>query len=165
MASFNETYGDLNPNGDLDGDGVPNYNETDLDGDGINNTEDDVFEFKDVQDASGAISGPPNVAGYSLTFEVEEGIRHVMVELSHDERLAADQNALVLSVSLDAAGQTASANANTAGGVTTYTIDLEDVGPGTYTLTVNPFAVPVAGVGIDPGTAVTGDITFHYGPF
>lgn len=160
QAAFNETFGALDPDGDLDGDGTPNYAETDLDDDGIPNEEDDRFQFERSFDAGGAVSGAPSFAGYALNFEAEEGLGHVMLRLSHDERLAADQTVLALNVQLTANGETRSATAVTSGGVTTYTLDLEDVGPGTYALSVTPFAV--AGVSLDPGTTVTGSLEFHY---
>lgn len=163
-ADFAAMYDSLDPNGDLDGDGVSNVNETDLDGDGINNTEDDVFEYSRDFDAGGSIAAAPNAAPYSLTFEAEEGLRHVMLSLSHPERVAGDQTALALTVELAANGETRTATASVSGGVATYTIDWMDVGPGTYTLTVSPFTAGGA-LAVDPGTQVEGALTFHYGPF
>lgn len=159
--TFNETFLGLDPDGDLDGDGVPNWNETDLDNDGINNTEDDVFEYMQTFDAGGAVTAAPNSNGYSLTFEAEEGVTHVMLSLSHAQRAAGNQNLAPLEVSLSHTGGNPTASPTVAGGTVTYVIDVQDAGPGTYTLTVNPFTV-AGTVSADPGTAVTGSIEFHY---
>ena len=161
MAAFNETYPDFDPEGDLDGDGVPNYNEADLDGDGLNNTDDDAFDFKVEHDAGGSVSAAPSSSGYSLTFDAEPGVRHVVLTLSHPERLAADQSLLALDVELTANGESSTASPTTAGGTMTYVIEFPDPAAGSYMLTVTPFTLGGA-VSLDPGTTVTGTLEFHY---
>lgn len=162
-ADFLAAFAELDPNGDLDGDGVPNVNETDLDNDGINNTEDDDFEFSQVHDASGAIAAGPPATGYSMTFDTEDGVGHVMLELSHDAILEqAGQQQPSLSVTLtDPTGLSLPVTI-TYGPQTVYSVDHSlDVAPGTYTLSVQPLSV--GGVlSVFPDTTVTGDVEFHY---
>ncbi|MGB1586766.1 MAG: hypothetical protein ACPHID_06960 [Thermoplasmatota archaeon] len=162
-ADFAAMYDSLDPNGDLDGDGVSNVNETDLDGDGINNTEDDAFQFSRVLDASGAIAAGPPATGYSLSFDAEDGVGHVMLELRHDAILEqAGQQQPSLSVTLtDPTGLSLPVTI-TYGAQTVYSIDHSlDVAPGTYTLSVQPFSVGGA-LAVFPDTQVSGELEFHY---
>lgn len=86
MEDFNQTYPFLEAADDIDGDGVPNWQDDDVDGDGRANADDDDVEV--TIDATGSAPAHTNPAGAadsdSTEFGVFQGNSHIHIAIGYD---------------------------------------------------------------------------------
>ncbi len=161
---FEEDFLGLDASQDMDGDGVPNYQDDDIDGDGIANASDDslstVFAVSgSVGQATPTSQGTP----YTQSFAVQNGSEHLQGSVSYQRT-----SGTVASPSLQATitgpdGFSAQATSTTSGNTVTMTFDVsEEMPAGEYTLTISNVAL-AGPLSVSPGaTSVTGNLELHY---
>ncbi len=83
MDAFNATYPGLAADGDLDNDGILNYEDSDLDGDGTPNMGDSTIAFEG--DLSGVVAASTGSAMRDANaFHVDQGAQSILISISYD---------------------------------------------------------------------------------
>jgi hypothetical protein len=158
-AHFEEDYSGLSAGDDLDGDGLPNYQDDDLDGDGELNAVDGMLSI--VVPVSGSIGQSTPLtpsAPFTVDFTVGNGTEHVAGTITYTRTGAAALGVPTFASRIvDSSGETiATATSTTSGNTVTMTYDVaEPLLPGEYT-------VEVTQPGPGTGGSFSGNLEVHY---
>lgn len=158
-AHFEDDHPGLAAGDDLDGDGLPNYQDDDVDGDGELNAVDEMLSI--VVPVSGSIGQNSPLtpsAPFTADFSVGNGTEHVAGTITYTRTGAAALGVPTFASRIvDSNGETvATATSTTSGNTVTMTYDVQEpLLPGDYT-------VEVTQPGPGTGGSFSGNLEVHY---
>ncbi|MHB8634770.1 MAG: hypothetical protein ACYDBQ_12550 [Thermoplasmatota archaeon] len=170
-AAFLQRFPKMDPNQDIDGNGVPNYKDADMDGDGDNVTTDPVIQVViPISGSSPAVpalppgappipGSPSGVVWSSHPFLAGTGSTRITGNVSYDVQAPAPApESPTLDFGLvDSTGTSNPGTCNFSGTTVTCTFDLGSLTAGNYTLQATETSP-------GPSVSFAGSLTVHYDP-